>query len=204
MGSVGFPSLLVQGMAASTTRPPELLAGPEYAAYAQEVLGEPSGRTEEDVDVSLAAKASDLGIDVAALDPRPSPTASPKPSTVESSAAVATRCERTNSTASNVTTSTDLTSQNSISLPATLTEAAPKLVRRRSKALNFSQYDKYLSQVDPTLNQPKFLPQYPTKPDRPGSVFSMASKISVRDFKRGIAMKLRRKKKPAHRSASVM
>lgn len=201
MGSLAFPSLLPEAMASAMTRPPELVD----AAYAQEVLGEPTGRTEQDVDVSLAAKAAELGVDLDAVYPGPSTTENSKVSSIESAPSVATR-RRSVSTASIRSTSTGLTSHNSVSLPATLTEAAPKLVRRRSKALSFSQYDKYLSQVAPNLTQPKFLPQCPAKSDRdrPLSVFSMTSKISVKDLKRGFAIKLRWKRKPAHHPGPIM
>lgn len=204
MASLIFPSLLPEAMASAMTRPPELVD----AAYAQEVLGEPTGRTEQDVDVTLAARAAELGVDLDALDSldsRPSTTENPKVSSIESAPSVATRRARSVSTASIRSTSTGLTSHNSISLPGTLTEAAPKLVRRRSKALSFSQYDKYLSQVAPNLTQPKFLPQCPpAKSDRPLSVFSMTSKINVKDLKRGFAIKLRWKRKPAYPPGPMM
>lgn len=200
MGSLAFPSLLPEAMASAVTRPPELVD----PAYVQEVLGEPEGRTEQDIDVALAARAAELGVEMEALNSRTSTDEGPKTGSIETSPSVAPRRARSVSTASIRSTSTDLTSQNSISLPATLSESSPRLMRRRSKGLSFSQYDKYLSQVEPNLTQPKFLPQCPTKPERPLSVFSMTSKISVKDLKRGIAIKLRWKKKPGLHSGPMM
>ncbi|KAK3695460.1 hypothetical protein B0T22DRAFT_107483 [Podospora appendiculata] len=204
-GSMGLPSLSPANLADSLTRPPELRGGDgdcdvdadADADYMREVLGYTDGRTEADTEHELVEKATALGIRLPIS--RPSTTAK-KPTTtgVESADTLVSQHGRTASTSSHGTTSTALTSQTShrsTVIPATLTESTNLASRRRSKSLNFSYYDKYLSHTDPTLHQPKFLHQPPVRPERAaGLLISAGTRKSVRDLKRSISVRLRRRR----------
>lgn len=170
--------------------------------YVREVLGYRDGRTEVDIDKALASKAVGLGIELP-LPRRPSSSAAiatANSSDAESSDhTVVSHHGRTASTSSNETTASGLTSQasnRSTVIPATLTESTNVTSRRRSKGLSFSQYEKYLSQVDPTAqHQPKFLSSPSTKPEWPITpLIGNGRRKSVKDIRRSITGKLRRKR----------
>jgi hypothetical protein len=77
-------------------------------------------------------------------------------------------------------------------MPATLTEGQG---RRRSRSLSFSQYDKYLSQIDPALDQPKFLRPNSNKTEwSAGIVIKSGTRKGVKGFTRSIANRLRRRR----------
>lgn len=93
------------------------------------------------------------------------------------------------------------------SASATLTSAASDdnyhdstanaLSRKRSRTLAFSQYDKFLAQVDPSLDQPKpsNLPPPPERHKSTPSLFSVSTRKSYLGIRNGI-LKIRRR----HRS----
>ena len=186
-----FPSLPADPADHPLTHPPEL----NDADYAHEVL---KCTNESDIDAALAQRAADLGISL----PLPRPMTDGVPTTTSSDAesdnTIVSQHGRTASTSSNDTTNTGLTSQTShrsAVIPATLTETTNIASRRRSKSLSFSQYEKYLSQVDPTAHQPKFLHPPATRTDWPISpLIGTGRRRSVRDLKRTIAGKLRRRR----------
>jgi len=184
---MAFPSLSPAEL--NDPHPPEL----NDAHYAREVLGCAS---EAARDQALTAKATDLGISL----PLPRPMTDGVPNTTsdsESADTIVSQHGRTASTSSNDTTNTGLTSQTShrsAAIPATLTETANIASRRRSKSLSFSQYEKYLSQVDPTAHQPKFLNPPATREWPIGPLIGTGRRRSVRDLKRSIAGKLRRRR----------
>lgn len=167
------------------------------ASYLTEVLRLPANTTETDLDRELAAKATALGISIS------------RPST----ATVATNHARTASGESNATTDTALTSHSSTS-PNTNTESqgngesacngnpAPT-TRARSRSLNFSQYDKYLAQIDPMLKQPKFHRLHPPPSDPAPSLFSVSTRKSYTSFKNGIKAKVRWRKRPPTPGATM-
>lgn len=220
MGStMAFPSLSPADIIADDVlthpAPPEL----NDANYVREVLGYKDGTGEADIHEALASKAIALGISLP-LPRRPaSSTAAllnPSASDVDFSDNVVQH-GRTASTSSNDTAASGLTSQTSNRssaanvIPATLTESTNVPSRRRSKGLSFSQYDRYLSQVDPTAvahqqqHQPKFSlgsssppsSTTSTKPEWPTIIPLLGitgRRKSVRDIKRTIAGKLRRKR----------
>jgi hypothetical protein len=75
------------------------------------------------------------------------------------------------------------------------TPAAPA-PRRRSKTLSFSHYDKYLAQIDPNINQPKFLKEPPPDVDISGlSLFSVSTRKSFASVRSGIKKRIRWKRK---------
>ncbi|KAF6834277.1 IBR domain-containing protein [Colletotrichum plurivorum] len=170
--------------------PPTALPSPEDddSEYRDQVLRLSSQATEADVENDLVAKATALGISTAALSPEKRNTSS-----VESRAStVATQHVRTFSTASCDSASTTLTSHPSLNAtPATAAAVDPPpnpLVRKRSKSLTFSHYDKYLSQLDPNIHQPKIQKAPPPIPldASTHSLFSVNSRRSYFSIKEGI------------------
>jgi hypothetical protein len=68
-------------------------------------------------------------------------------------------------------------------------------MRRRSRSLSFSQYELYISQVDPALDQPKFVGPAQGKSDgTTGNGAKPGAKWGVKDFTRSIAARLKRRK----------
>ncbi|KAK4218824.1 hypothetical protein QBC37DRAFT_179111 [Rhypophila decipiens] len=191
---MAFPSLSPADTMGMVTHPPEL----SEADYVREVLGSRDGSGEADMHEALVAKAASLQIELP-LPGRPPTANAPNASDSEFADTVVSQHGRTASTSSRETTGSGLTSQTSYRstvIPATLTESTNVTSRRRSKGLSFSQYEKYLSQVDPTANLPKFLNQPTTKPEWPipAALIATGRKTSVREIKRTIAGKLRRKR----------
>ncbi|KAK0729911.1 hypothetical protein B0H67DRAFT_638475 [Lasiosphaeris hirsuta] len=187
---MAFPSLSLADQADAPSRPPEL----SDLEYFRDVFGHSSSITEADLEQVLAAKASALGVELPV--PRCSITEDPNTSAGESADTLVSHHGRTASTSSNGTTNTCLTSQtshNSTVIPAALTESANVLARKRSKSLTFSQYEKYLSQLDPTLSQPKFLGSF-ARSERPFNTMMASRRGVVKDLKRSITSKLRRRR----------
>src|SRR3569833_2049513 len=150
-------------------QPPEL----SEAGYLREVLHLTARQTEADVVDELIAKASALGIATAS---RPSTPGKADISSADSDASA----------------STALTSPSIHGAPA-LEPPSPALRRRRSKSLSFSQYDKYLAQVDPNLEQPKFRLEAPPEPAP--SLFSVSTRKSYQSIKRVLKNRVTRKKR---------
>jgi hypothetical protein len=183
------------------------------AEYLRDVLRQPADRTEADVDAEWAAKATALGVELSAL--RPGTADKPNASGPEPSATLPARHGRTFSTASSASASTSRASNHSAAAAISTPEDKEKsgspvklsLPRRRNKSLSFSQYEKYLDQVDSILNQPKFFNQPPpavNKIQRPMSIFSADTKKSMKNLRRGLANKLGWKKKLASSSEHIM
>ncbi|KAK0718812.1 hypothetical protein B0T21DRAFT_56571 [Apiosordaria backusii] len=173
----------------SPVGPPEL----SDIDYLREVLGQPNGRTEEDIELELVTKASALGIELPIEGARL--TIEESASADESDDTFTRQHGRTVSTSSNGTVNSGFTShasRHSIVLPATLTESA---ARRRSRSLTFSQYEKYLGQIDPALDQPKFLRPNPEKTERSmGILVRSGTRKGVKDLKRSITSRLKRRR----------
>ncbi|KAK4199696.1 hypothetical protein QBC40DRAFT_78957 [Triangularia verruculosa] len=177
----------------SPVGPPEL----SDADYLREVLGQPNGRTEQDIELELVEKAAALGIELPIEGARLTVEEPPRSSAEEVSGDTFTRRHgRTVSTSSNETVNSGLTSRtsrHSIVLPATLTESSA--ARRRSRSLTFSQYEKYLGQIDPALDQPKFLRPHPEKTERSvGILVRSGTRKGVKDLKRSITSRLKRRR----------
>jgi len=165
------------------------------ADYFAEVL-ELSGKSEEVLDQEIAKRATSLGIEV----PTRPPTADKRnTSSAESSSTVATYHVRTFSSASRGSASTALTTHSSVIVVIPVpNDTAPTLPtpRRRSKTLSFSHYDKYLAQIDPNINQPKFLKEPPPDVDVSGvSLFSVSTRKSFASVKSGIKKRIKWKRK---------
>ena len=63
--------------------------------------------------------------------------------------------------------------------------------------MSFSQYERYLQQIDPNINQPKFLKEPPPDSVDPSaqSIFSVSTRKSLFTIKRSIKTKVRWRRK---------
>ncbi|KAI0476137.1 hypothetical protein GGR56DRAFT_641359 [Xylariaceae sp. FL0804] len=196
------PCLLLtrlQAMAASVQKPPALdLPRPPDGSlpelrdvdYLAEVLQLSVEKTEAYFN-TLVMKAADLGIStsrpptaVSAADKRDTPGA-------DSHATSDASHIRTASTGSEDSTATALTVHSSRDCHDV---AAKVLAGRRSRKLSFTQYEHYLSQVDPNLNQPKFISLATADSESNASLFSVGTRRSYISIKRGLT-KMRRRRK---------
>ncbi|KAH8662281.1 hypothetical protein BX600DRAFT_481832 [Xylariales sp. PMI_506] len=170
-------------MATGLPNSPEALnAIPELSetGFVAEVLQTNASNAESMLD-ELLRKAASLGIALSRPPTAISIAADPstgRTSGVDSSVTLDTTHARTASTGSEGSASTTLTppSSDDDNHETPLTTA---LARRRSRSLTFAQYDKYLAQVSPNLDQPKFISHPP--PERHNStpsVFSVSTKKS--------------------------
>jgi len=196
--------------------------------YVREVLARSDGVTEADIERELLAMAESLGIEL----PNPSALGLPDTTTHHSDHTAASNSSRTSSspshdsdktlvpphlnpnrpfsTGSDVTAFTAVTtvvpshpSRASTALSPTLTDTSTGGRRRsRSSSLNFSYYDRYISQLDPTLVQPKLYVNRPTtaKTERLSlsggrtSGTRGSSKKGVKGLTKSLASKLRIRK----------
>lgn len=114
---------------------------------------------------------------------------------------------RMRSSDSNDSASTDYAVRSSNNSPSATIERPPcSTVHKRSKTLSFSQYDKYLSQVDPNLSQPRILP---LSPSGSGTEITMGSlgestRRGVMDIKRGLTQRLKWKRRSARHANPPM
>lgn len=206
--------------------PPEL----DDAEYVSEVLRLQEGQTEEALDAMILREAESLGVPT--TRPRPVPETASAASSTSQATASASRHGRNGSTATNETASTALTaystandavppwstvitsttiSSNSfLANPSSADASNPGAVaQKRSKSLSFSQYDKYLAKLDPsvslTVSQPKFLETPPpeTKRETAPSIFSAVTRKSYFSIKKNLNLKLRFSKKSAAPTSEV-
>ncbi|KAJ0162512.1 putative E3 ubiquitin-protein ligase ARI5 [Colletotrichum tanaceti] len=163
----------------------------EYLAHV--LCTSSSQRSEAAIEEELAARANALGISMSGLSPEKRNTSSAESQT----STIATQHVRSFSTASRDSASTTLTSHPSLhALPIVIDAPPHSLARKRSKSLGFSQYDKYLSQIDPNIHQPKIQKASPSPAHDTSthSLFSVTSRRSYFSIKDGIR-KIRRKRK---------
>ncbi|KAF7552088.1 hypothetical protein G7046_g7523 [Stylonectria norvegica] len=166
---------------ATTAAVPEMSDADFYTT----VLQLPRDCIANQIDEPLIARANAMGISTAAVDKRVT-------SSVESASTSATYHARTFSMLSDASASTALTCHSSLFGPSTLNLAVES--RRESRDLSFSQYDKYLSVVDPHHGQHKFLKEPPPHLDSSApSIFS--GKTNKRSLFSKSGFKLRWKKK---------
>ncbi|KAK4148969.1 hypothetical protein C8A00DRAFT_47328 [Chaetomidium leptoderma] len=171
------------------TGPPEL----GDVDYVREVLARPDCATEADIEQELVAKATALQIELP-ISGQPSPkyygvTAGEPPGTPGS------QHTRAVSTGSDGPEDTGVTPPTSDPPGPAAPPTTDALTRKRSRTVSFSQYDRYISQVDPALAQPK--PPRPTHEKSEwsaGIVIKSGTRKGVRGFTRSIAARLRRKR----------
>ncbi|GAB1311739.1 hypothetical protein MFIFM68171_01949 [Madurella fahalii] len=174
------------------------------ADYLREVLGYDGDATEADVEQEMMVKAAALGVELP-VSRRPDTQDDPSTPTGESAHTLVLQHGRTVSSASDETAATALTlqtSNHSIAVPATATEVSS---RRRSRSLTFTQYEKYLSQVDPALDQPKFLRPNQDKAERSaGIVMRSGTRRRVRGLTQSLANRLRKRRSAQASSLTPM
>ncbi|EFQ26574.1 IBR domain-containing protein [Colletotrichum graminicola] len=173
----------------------------DEAEYLTQVLHLAPEVSEAAIEDELIAKANALGISISRLSPEKRNTSSAESQT----STIATQHVRTFSTASRNSASTTLTSHPSLhAVPVTADTPPHSLVRKRSKSLGFSQYDKYLSQIDPNIDQPKIQKASPsiTHGVSTHSLFSVSSRRSYFSIKEGIR-KIRRKRTSAMLESTI-
>ncbi|KAI1392265.1 uncharacterized protein F4822DRAFT_425476 [Hypoxylon trugodes] len=140
----------------------------------------------------LIAKATKLGIVVS----RPSSVVSiddkRNTSGAESSITMDTSHARTTSTGSGGSASTKLTIHSLNNRPP---EPLARIgARKRPRALTFAQYENYLAQVEPDLNQPRFMSPSSAETEAAPSIFSISTNRSYLSIRRGLS-KLRHRRK---------
>jgi hypothetical protein len=159
------------------------------ADYVREVLNGPDGATEADIEQRLISQAAALGIETGRTSTQEHGIlAGGSPDTPRLQGA------RAGSAGSDGAVGDGTTRQTSDHTTAT---PAPEEVaaRRRSRSLSFSQYEKYISQVDPALAQPKLVRPGNDKSEwSAGVVLKSGTKKGVRGFTKSIAAKLRRRR----------
>ncbi|KAH0430925.1 IBR domain-containing protein [Colletotrichum camelliae] len=201
MGSLTGQTSSTPDMALS----PAALPSPEddEADYLDQVLRLSTQTNEAAIDEELVAKAAALGISTSGLTPD---TTDGGPESRAST--VATQHVRTFSTASRDSASTTLTSHPSLTtapFAAATADVSPNsLARKRSKSLTFSHYDKYLSQLDPNIHQPKIQKAPPPAALDPSthSLFSVSTRRSYFSIKEGIR-KIRWKRRSALMESTI-
>ncbi|TPX10683.1 uncharacterized protein E0L32_008417 [Thyridium curvatum] len=176
------------GGGTTTTNPNGHQPGLDENEYRAVVLHLTDSRSEADIDSELAARAAALGISTTTLSRPASATAQKHPtntSCAESAITVATAGHaRSFSTGSAATASTALTSHSSLREIGKTDGAVLEVIRKRADRLSFSQYDKYLANVDPDLKQPK-LDRLGTS-ESTASVFSTKSRKGYTNFRRSL------------------
>ncbi|ROW16383.1 hypothetical protein VPNG_02727 [Cytospora leucostoma] len=166
------------------------------ADFIDEVLR--SGHSEEHLAQELIAKATALGISI----PRPpSPVGNGSHARAESDATFSSSHARNTSSGSGETTDAAIPANqserpgSSAGAPVEPTHPQPG-PRPRSRSLNFSTYDKYLSQVEPNLCQPKFLKHTPAPTDSHPGIFGGRTRHSYISIKNGLKARVHWKKRP--------
>lgn len=170
------------------------------ADYVADVLQPGDKTSEEEIEEELTQRATTLGISI----PPAIPIASSNHGADSDITAFSSHARNT-STGSNETADTAFSSQPSSPTVDRSSNSAnlPPSPRARSRSLTFSQYEKYLAQVEPTLNQPKFLKQLSPPADDVPSLFSIGTRKSVLSIKNGIKARVRWKKRPSVSTATM-
>jgi hypothetical protein len=185
--------------AAASGTAPRVTSHPELsdAEYYNEVLQLPIDKSETHVEDELIARAQRLGISTSRspnddIDKRYT-------SSAQSASTGVTYHAPTFSTGSRASTSTDITVQSSIfARPDPESLLSDNVIDvHSSKDLSFAPYDKYLTQIDRNLDQPKFRRVTAPPDNEPSSksVFSVSTKRSLFSVKSGIKNKLRWRRK---------
>ncbi|KAH6710079.1 IBR domain-containing protein [Verticillium dahliae] len=176
-----------------TTSPPEL----NDTDYYNHVLHLPGPEAQTALQRDLLAKAASLGIKLP--EHMLSTDQKRNTSSAESQGStIATYHARTFSSTSSASASTALTSR-SLLVDNNDSEASLKVgSAKRAKNTSFTYYDRYLTQIDPNLDQPKFLKSHSVElPDNSAqSLFSVSTRRSFINIKDGLR-RIRRKKKAA-------
>jgi hypothetical protein len=187
--SMAKRSLLLAGPVNRHARLPEL----RDSDYIREVLARPDGVTEADLEQELVSRAVALGIEWAISGgPNTHEQGTPAVEILDGPDSQQARVTSTGSDEAADTGEPLPTSDHAATRPLTPTNGS---MRRRSRSLSFSQYERYISQVDPALDQPKFLGAAHGKSDATaGNGAKPGTKWGVKGFTRSIAAKLKRRR----------
>ncbi|KAI3320769.1 IBR domain-containing protein [Xylariaceae sp. AK1471] len=143
---------------------------------------------------NLIMKAANLGISFAQSSTANSLSNNHNNSGAESNATLDTSHARSVSTGSQGSASTTLTSHSSNDGH---NFTGKILTRRRSRGLSFRQYERYLSQINPNLGQPKFLASPPPEVEAAPSLFSMTTRKSYKSIRKNLSKIRGRSKTPS-------
>lgn len=185
--------------ASNKSLPASALAELNDADYIREVLqpGTDMAASEMQLEQVLEAKAEALGITIRPHTPIRDSSGSDPRSPLSSHA-------RNTSTGSNDTTDTAPTTVPSSPTKSCEEPSLPPSPIARPRCLTFSLYDKYLAQVEPNLNQPKFIKQTSPTADVVPNIFSVTTRKSVVSITNGIKAKVRWKKRASMSQAPMM
>ncbi|SPQ19527.1 29167a57-e23a-40dd-9b98-6c3be238cb5a [Thermothielavioides terrestris] len=158
------------------------------AGYVSEVFGWPDGTTEADIEEELMAKAAKLGITL--------PEHAKRSNAHDRTASAADSPIRAGSPGSpgsdGIADAAAMTSQTSDHATPTHEPSSEPTGRRRSRSLNFSQYDKYISQLNAALGQAKFpQPHDGYTGVSAGAANRPGPRKGVKGFTRSLASRLR-------------
>lgn len=168
--------------------------------YFTDVLQITDGASEQEREQSLTKRAEALGISV-----RPhTPTGRTDPGADSDTTGFSSH-GRNVSSSSNGTADTVLTPPATpvTACPDSSSLANPSASPRTRSRLNFSQYDKYLAQVEPTLEQPKLLKRSSVMEEVTPNIFGGSKRKSVVSIKNGIKAKVRWKKRASVSTATM-
>ena len=162
------------------------------AEYYNAVLQLPVEKSETHLDDEIISRAESLGIIV----PPPIEALPDKryTSSAQSASTAVTYHGRTFSTGSTGSASTALTAQSSI---CATSKSSPLSGNKKQppKDLNFAQYERYLSKLEPILDQPKFRKGSVAADTSSKSLFSVSTKRSVFSIKSGLKTRMRWRRK---------
>lgn len=177
--------------------PATALAELNDADYFADVIQPRDGASEQDMERALTTRAEALGISIRPQTPIERANVGAESDTTNLSSHA-----RNTSSSSNNTTDTVLTPPSSpiAACPASPSFPNPPASPRSRSRLTFSQYDKYLAQVEPNLNQPKLLKRTSLIEDVAPSLFRRKSVVSI---KNGIKAKVRWKRRSSISSATM-
>ena len=183
-GMAGFTSLSLS------------LAELDESEYLREVFGQDATATEADIEKNLTAKAKSLGIDVEKVgNPTALGTATTTPITHQRSNTISSTDDTIGTE-----TATGTDNDGASNSPATLTQTAS---RKRSNTVNFSQYDKFLTKLEPALHQPKFSNPAATTRRPSHNIFGFHGHFKgVRELRRSLTGRLTRRK--THPASAVV
>jgi hypothetical protein len=165
-------------------------------AYFREVLQLNEGSTEASFDDDLTREAEKLGITI--TKPH-TPNQNPHDSLCQSAVTIASH-RRTASWGSQGSNSTGITSTSSREHFDTFTRAQSRKRNSARRSLSFSEYEKYLGQMEKQNNSTPGLVPPPIPAEPAPSLFSVSSRRSYQSIRNGFKNRFRmRRKTPASR-----
>lgn len=159
--------------------------------YFREVLQLDEGRTEAFFDDDLTREAEKLGITITRL---PTPNQNSYDSLCESAVTVASH-QRTASSGSQGSNSTGITSTSSNEHFDTFTPMQSRKRNSARRSLSFSEYEKYLGQMEKQHNSTLGLVPPPIPAEPAPSLFSVSTRRSYQSIRNGFKNRFRLRRK---------